>query len=467
MKYCCILYLSGLTILLWLSVPDVSYAKSNIFQCDDSISQDTVIKKNKRKIEERTKKGLSWGGVPVVAYDSDIGFKYGAVINLYHYGDGSYYPEYKHKVFIEWSRTTKGSGINQFLYDSKYLIPKSRVTFEASYFTEQALNFYGFNGYNSIYNQDFEDDESMDYKSRMYYRLERKLLRVRLDLEGDLIGGRLMWLAGFSHYKNKINNVDIDKLNKDLSADDTLPHVNTLYDDYVEWGFINSDEKDGGTTNLVKLGLIYDTRDNEPNPMKGLWSDLQIVIAPRIFGNGNTSYARYIFNHRQYFTIVEEVLNFAGRISYQGKLCGDMPFYMLPFVYNTPPKQTRRSGIGGAKTVRGILRNRILGEDYFYGNLELRWKLFRAIIMKQNVYIALSAFLDGGMVTRKYDFNDTDDPAALAYLNSGHQETLHMAGGGGIHLAINQNFIITADYGRSFDERDGVSGLYLNFDFLY
>ncbi|NJK86365.1 MAG: hypothetical protein HC906_10745 [Bacteroidales bacterium] len=47
-------------------------------------------------------------------------------MNFYHFGDGSTYPKYRHSIYLEWSRTTKGSGINQFTYDSEYLIPGIR-----------------------------------------------------------------------------------------------------------------------------------------------------------------------------------------------------------------------------------------------------------------------------------------------------------------------------------------------------
>jgi len=82
--------------------------------------------------EETIKTGWNVGALPVVAFDTDIGFKYGALVNLFHYGDGSQYPKYRHSLFFEWSRTTKGSGINQFTYDSEYLIPGIRVSAEVS-----------------------------------------------------------------------------------------------------------------------------------------------------------------------------------------------------------------------------------------------------------------------------------------------------------------------------------------------
>ena len=112
------------------------------------ICQDSP-KKSRSKDKEKIKKGWTFGALPAIAYESDIGFQYGGVVNFYNYGDGSTYPKYMHSIYLEWSRTTKGSGINQFTYDSEYLIPGIRVTAEASLLTEKALDFYGFNGYES------------------------------------------------------------------------------------------------------------------------------------------------------------------------------------------------------------------------------------------------------------------------------------------------------------------------------
>ena len=38
------------------------------------------------------KTGLNLGPLPVVALDADKGFQYGALLNIYDYGDGSSYP---------------------------------------------------------------------------------------------------------------------------------------------------------------------------------------------------------------------------------------------------------------------------------------------------------------------------------------------------------------------------------------
>ena len=113
--------------------------------------------------KEKIKTGWTFGAVPAIAYDSDVGFKYGAVVNFFYFGDGSTYPKYLHSLYFEWSRTTKGSGINQFTYDSEYLIPGIRVSAEASLLTEQALDFYGFNGYEAYYNHNYEITDNPAY----------------------------------------------------------------------------------------------------------------------------------------------------------------------------------------------------------------------------------------------------------------------------------------------------------------
>ncbi len=81
------------------------------------------------KKEEKVKTGFSLGAVPVLGYNSDIGFMYGGLVKLFWYGDGSRYPMYDHYVYIELSRTTKGNGINRITYDTDKLIPGIRSFF--------------------------------------------------------------------------------------------------------------------------------------------------------------------------------------------------------------------------------------------------------------------------------------------------------------------------------------------------
>jgi len=433
------------------------------------IAQDADSTSSKK--EEKVKTGFSIGPFPVVGYDTDIGFKYGALANLYWYGDGSRYPQYNHFVFLEWSRTTKGNGINQITYESDRLIPGIRSLFEVSYLTEKSLDFLGFNGYQAVYDMDYENSyDSEELANRLFYRHSRKLLRIKGDFQGKIIGQKLRWLGGIAYYGSKIDSVDVSDLNE--GKDDDLLSQNSLYGSYVDWGLIKEDQAKGGNHTILKGGLVYDTRDNEPLPFTGVWTEVQLHYAPSFLSNTDYGYGRFIFTHRQYFTLIPEWMNVAYRLSYQGKMGGEMPFYMMPFMFQSAPKLTR-DGVGGSKTVRGVTRNRIVGDGFAFGNIELRGKILRTTLFNQNFYIALSAFVDAGMVTQKYDFDYSGMPDVLPddlpdqILDLDAKEVPHLGFGGGIHLALNQNFIVTVDYGMAAKKSDGDSGLYVNLNFLF
>jgi len=426
----------------------------------------------KTEKKEKIKKGFSFGGVPVVAYDTDIGFKYGALVNLYDYGDGSRYPEYDHSLYLEWSRTTKGNGINQIIYDSERLIPKMRVTAEVSYMTEKALNFYGFNGYKSYYNPNFEDDQHEDYISRVFYRHDRKSLRLKADFQGDILGKKLRWLAGISYHGTTISSVDIDKLNDGKSEEDLLPDTLGIFDYYRQWNVISADQSDGGNNAMIKLGMIFDTRDIEANPSKGIWEEVMLTVAPSAFGFESFTTSLLLL-HRQYFTLFPGRLTFAYRLGYQTKLGGDIPYYLLPYFTDS---RNIRDGFGGAKTMRGILRNRVVGNGVAFGNFEFRWKVIKTIVANQNVYIALSGFTDMGRVVDPFSQDLSGVPSNITIHNKSYNpqewfnyqdESWHISYGAGLRVALNENFIVAFDYGMAAKEEDGSSGLYIGLNWLF
>ncbi len=414
--------------------------------------------------KEKVKKGFNFGALPAISYDSDLGFKYGALANFYDYGDGSDYPMYRHSLYMEWSRTTKGSGINQIIYDSGHLIPKIRTTFQYDLFTEKGLDFYGFNGYEAYYNHNFEDQNNPAYISRMFYRHERVLNHFKADFQGNVSGRKVRWFAGIEYFGNKIATVNIDKLNKGKDKEDLLPDTALLYDKFVEWGIIPQDQKDGGKNTFLKAGIVLDTRDNEPNPMTGIWTEAFLLGGISALSTENYNFSKIVITHRQYFTLYPKVLNIAYRLSYQGKISGNMPFYMLPYVYNS---SITRDGLGGAKTLRGVLRNRVTGEDFFYGNIELRWKFYQHVLLNQNIYLALGGFYDFGKITGKYKFTTNGNSDALTYLSKGEKETWHSGYGAGLYIAMNQNFVVNCVYGLAAKKEDGSSGLYIGLNFMF
>lgn len=425
----------------------------------------------KKTKTEKIKKGWNLGALPVVSYNSDLGFQYGALVNLYHYGDGSRYPSYDHSLYFEASWYTKGSGIFRFYYDSESLIKGVRVSADVSYIPDQAYSFYGFNGYDAVYNSDWEETDNSLYKSRLYYRHKREFFRVKLDFQGDMVGN-LKWLAGFNLFSIYNNSVDIDHLNKNKAEDDMLPDVPGLYDKYIDWGIISGDQARGGLLTNFKLGIVFDTRDNEPNPMRGIWSEIILIGAPKPLSNMENGFTKLVVTHRQYFTLVKNRLSFVYRLGLQSTIFGKAPYYVEPIMYMSKMNGAGSEGLGGAKTLRGILRNRVVGDGIVYGNFEFRWKVFYAQWFNQNFYFALSGFFDTGRVIKNFEVEeqltnvDYSPEAESDYFDFG-TETFHNSVGGGLHIAMNQNFILAVDYGRALNKQDGISGVYVGLNFLF
>jgi len=435
-----------------------------------SKAQDT---KEENEKEIRVKEGWKTGiPIPTISFDQDLGFQYGIALDLFDFGKPGIYPEYKHKFYFEWSRTTKGSGINRIYYDSEYLIPNVRLTADVSYLTEQALQFFGFNGYDVVYNPGWEDDSNPDeYISRAFYRHDRKMFRILANFQGNIIKDydRLFWIAGFTFFNTKVGPVDIDRLNKGNSSN-PLPDTTILYDKYVEWNIIKPEEKDGNTTTYIKGGLVYDSRDFQFFPSKGIWSEATFSYAPGFLGDENFSYSQFTLIHRQYMRLGSDNLVFAYRLGYQTTLSGDVPFHLQPHIVPTFLTSSTSQGLGGAKTLRGIMRNRVVGDGIVLGNIELRWKFLRTKLGNSDLYLGTNVFLDAGRVVKNIDFEiDQDimgDDQYSDYFDP-DSESFHPSTGLGLKIGYNENQIVSVDYGFALDKRDGDKGLYIRFYWLF
>jgi hemolysin activation/secretion protein len=132
-----------------------------------------------------------------------------------------------------------------------------------------------------------------------------------------------------------------------------------------------------------------------------------------------------------------------------------------------------REGIGGYRTVRGLLRNRVQGPDEGFYNIELRWRMLNFVLWKQNIGLGLNTFTDGGLVTRKADmsYKGAEDAALKAqyetYMSQAQNENLHISAGAGFRVILNENFIISLEYARPFNKQDGYESFYLNTGYLF
>lgn len=436
--------------------------------------KDELQQEKNNKVKEGWKTGIP---IPSISFDQDVGFQYGLALDLFDYGKPGIYPQYQHKFYFEWSRTTKGSGINRIYYDSEYLIPKVRLTADLSYLTEQTLQFFGFNGYDAAYNPEWEDDSNQEYKSRVFYRHDRKIFRILANFQGNLLkdNDRLKWIAGVTFFDTKVGSVDIDRLNKGKSDDEKLSDEDGLFDKYVDWDIIKPEEKDGNLTTYLKAGLIYDSRDFQFFPSKGIWSEATFSYAPGFLGDKNFTYSKLTLIHRQYVSLGSKNFVFAYRLGYQTTMSGNVPFHIQPHIVPTFMTAATSQGLGGAKTLRGIMRNRVVGDGIVLGNVELRWKFLKTKLGKSDLYLGTNVFFDAGRVLNDIDVDYeylSGDESPMGndrfedYFDPG-SESLHPSTGLGLKIGYNENQIISIDYGFALDNRDGKSGLYIRFYWLF
>jgi outer membrane protein assembly factor BamA len=451
-----------LILILLMSVPVSAYVQSQA----DSLK---LQKKEERKQKKMQK---PWGIVPFpsVLYNTDIGFQAGALVNIFNYKKGRpIYPDYYHHFYAEVSFTTKGGSIFQVFYDSKHLIKNIRTTADVTYLTEQALDFYGFNGYKSVYNHDWEVDTDPAYISRMFYRQQRKFLRGAVDFQGKFFAEHLRWLAGMAYLQIATDSVDVTRLNAGKKESNKLPDTSGLINYYEQWNILSPEERDGGMNNYAKLGLVWDTRDNEACPMKGIWSEAIFILAPGFIGDGDYSFIRLAVTHRQYFTLIKNDLSFSYRLGYLGTIAGKAPYYFLPYQISSFALTTTIDGVGGSQTVRGILRNRVVGDGVAFLNAEFRWKFWYFRFLNSDWYMATNVYGDAGVVVQERPVSLQGVPANInqaEYFSDG-PEYPHVTVGAGLHLAVDRNTVFSAEFGKAINEQDGNIGIYVGIGWLF
>ncbi|MBR5603517.1 MAG: hypothetical protein IKW51_04820 [Bacteroidales bacterium] len=450
-------------------------------------AQDTIQNNDKNKKEkiynekgELIKKGWNVGPLPVVGYNSDLGFQYGACVDIFNYGDGSRYPKFDYKMNLEVSAYTKGSVNLRFYGDYYSLIPNSRLFVDAGYFTDKRFEFYGFNGFASPYYNDLYvmnplmENFNADYNS-IFYRMDRKQFRFNSSLRRQFpFGKNLYYGVGLSYFNYNTGRIDIE--NKEFAYD----QQKSLYELYRESGLIKENEADGGNVTQLKLAFIYDSKNHDSDPTNGAYFEATVTAAPDFIDGDGYSHATFNAVWQQYIPIVKENLTFAYRLVTQNVIAGDIPYYAMFNANMLYYKKMSTDAIGGANSVRGINRNRVIGAGYAWLNAELRWKVTRFQFINQNWNVALNPFFDAGMVTQSYrleeqeaawsviekEYNLSENEKNLLY--SGEKEGLHTSAGCGLKLIMNKNFIISAEAAKSLDARDG-EGLrvYIGFNYLF
>lgn len=409
--------------------------------------------------KEITKKGWNFGPLPVVGWDSDLGFQYGVCVDIFNFGDGTNYPSYDYKINMEASTFTGGSSVLRCYGDFKTLIPDGKLFIDCTYFNSKKFDFYGYNGYASPFFKDginLPDGETsaLNWMSRNQFRLVASMQRR--------IKGNLHWAAGLGYYNIRTDRVKLD----DYKGQETL------YDLYRETGLIRDDEARGGNVLHLKAGLVYDTRDHDSDPTRGVNIEATLVGAPDIIDREGYNNLGFTFVGSHYVPVCKDHLTFAYRLGVQAKIAGEIPYYFINNLNTLFFRKVYTEGLGGNASVRGINRNGVVGNGMAWLNTELRWRFANFRLINQNFYLALNPFFDMGQVIQPYRLDEqkaafnakTDGEVNPFY--SGDEDKLHATLGCGLKVVMNHNFVISVEMAKAFDKRDGEK-LWNNIGFNY
>lgn len=365
--------------------------------------------------------GVEYGGVPALNYDADEGFGYGVIAEIYHYGPGGLEP-YVYTVQPTVFLTTGGRRDFTLFFDAPHLIPGWRLDAYLASEQQIASPYYGIGN-------DAPRDEALEAEPNVYYyRFGRTRRQLRVNFQRPLPFLELRGLIGAG-----VAHVAIEPVPRDSGT--------TLLDQEL-----GTAEVPGGWSNYVRLGLVRDTRDREVGPRRGSWSELLVQRIDPILGS-ESGYTRITATDRRYIPLGSRLV-FANRILLQ-EVTGDAPFYDL---YTVETSFKQQEGLGGAKTIRGLPKNRYVGEGMFLWNAELRWRAAEFGAFGKPFHVVLSAFSDAGRV-----WAEGIEPGSLL-------QDLHHGVGGGARLGMGENFIMALDIGHS---SQSAAAVYIGLGYLY
>jgi outer membrane protein assembly factor BamA len=399
------------------------------------------------------KTGWNFGPLPVVGFDSDLGFQYGLCCDIFNYGNGTNYPQYDYKINVEASTYTKGSSILRTYGDFKTLIPDGKLFFDITYFNAPKFGFYGYNGYATKFDPDLIFPAGLPEDTKTGYNfMSRNQFRALASIR-KTITGNLSWAAGLAFYHIKTDRLNLKEYEGQM----------TLYDAYIAQGLIRDDEKNGGNVTQLRAGLVYDSRNHDSDPTRGENIELSLVYAPDLIDAGGYSNLGVHLSLCQYLPIFSDRLTFAYRALVQAKLWGEIPYYFTNNINSMFFRKMYTEGLGGNASVRGLNRNGVLGDGFLMLNTELRWRIYDFKFINQNWQIATNPFFDLGKIIQPYRL---DEQKAAIGMYQGDESKPHFTAGLGIKLIMNHNMVISFEGGKPFNSNDG-TGLWTNIGFNY
>lgn len=299
-------------------------------------------------------------GIPLVSFNTDQGFGYGAVGGAYFYAPG--YVPYRHAIGLQAFATTRGV-VNHYLrYDGPRLLGPFRVEARFEYRRERQAPFFGAGNLSA---PDFDGD--LENPRFNYDRFAPGLwLRARGRPLGD--GTPFELYAGVAYRSTSV----------DAEAGSVLAAQ-------------RPNGVEGGTTSQLLLGVLWDTRDDEADATRGGVEEVGIRASMRGVLS-DYSYVGITAVERRYFPLTGRLV-LAQRVFFDA-LLGDVPFFEWPNLGGVAYTE----GVGGLSSVRGVPRNRFAGNLKLVSNTELRLELGQFQLLQAPIRYGVVGFFDIGRV---------------------------------------------------------------------
>ena len=351
--------------------------------------------------EQTTSDSTDFAFIPAIAFNSDQGFIFGGVVNLYKYKDETR-PFYSYTV-LSGIFSTKGLANFSVFYDKPHAFGKDlRITtgLYGGRFFEDA--FYGIGNYQKI------TDSPPGLPN--YYLFQS----FSLGLESI---GRFP-IKKVSDYQQLDASLLVDLVYETPWENDTDRLIMRELPIGVE----------GGKSFMLGTGLTWEGRDSEFTPTKGNYASISFRTGQKLWGSDYTlSLLRYDLRQYATFHLIKDI-TFATRFSSIHSY-GDVPYWKIPYA-------------GDDETLRGYVYRRFMDDNVSILNTELRTWLFD--FPSWTTKIGGTLFFDTG---RTYPRG-----SSLSDITSDIKYTF---GFGGLFSLFTPDFIIRGDFGFS-DEGMGV-----------
>lgn len=423
----------------------------------DRLSDDDLRRKNE---------GGYFTAVPLFAYSVDFGFGGGA--RGYYYWNGARtdprfpFTPYLARLYLNIFTTTRGVQFHWIDLD----VPRAfsspyRIRAQLVLARNKFSNYFGFDeaGRGALQfpgsTQTYGSYSSYDAAQRRiaggetYTRYDQfdQLRPIAIATIERTLSEHTRVVGGFTLSHVRIR--DYTGRPVDATAEDgtevTAPEATTRLREDCDRGLLVGCT--GGRDHTLRLGLVYDTRDFEPDPNHGAFVDLSVEVGTIAIGS-QYDYVRAIAAARGYWSPFPDAadLVFAGRLFVELQSKGT-PFFSMdihPFV------EDPRTGLGGHRTLRGYRQSRFVDHAMSAASGEIRWTFARTTIKRQKLAFIVAPFIDVGRAA--------DDLAGLA-----HFARWRPTAGGAFRVSWNLATIGTLDYGFS----DEGSGVYVNFGHMF